>query len=250
LFAEARVPIDGYYASARNARSWSGSRTPMRWLRASVLSGARPVALRARAAAARARARGRGRDRRAPARRRVRPHGRRARGVSTRQIGSGGASPSSRKHSKCSGSRWLKAATAETSPPCSASARARYPYFVSLLRDLGFRARLHVTPQPADYFAEITRPGSRKQMGVCGWAPDYMSASTVLAPMFACPARGDTRVLNVSHVCSARLDAASAGHVRPPRRTLRRRGQPWIAASSTSRRPCPTSTPASRSSSR
>ena len=81
------------------------------------------------------------------------------------------------------------------------------PYFVSLLRDLGFRARLRVLPR-GDYFTEIMRRGSRKQMGVSGWIPDYMSASTMLDPTFACTARGDAQVENVSHVCDARLDAA------------------------------------------
>jgi peptide/nickel transport system substrate-binding protein len=82
------------------------------------------------------------------------------------------------------------------------------PYFVSLLRKLGFHARLHVFPSGVDYYAEIQQPGSRKQMGVFGWAPDYMSASTVLAPTFGCTARGDPKLNNVSHVCDARLDAA------------------------------------------
>ena len=81
------------------------------------------------------------------------------------------------------------------------------PYFVSLLHDLGFRARLRVIPR-GEYFTEIMRGGSRKQMGVFGWRPDYMSASTMLDPTFACNARGDPQVENVSHVCDARLDAA------------------------------------------
>ncbi len=46
------------------------------------------------------------------------------------------------------------------------------------------------------------------QMGVGGWLPDYMSASSLLAPTFACAARGDATFANVSHVCDARLDAA------------------------------------------
>jgi peptide/nickel transport system substrate-binding protein len=81
------------------------------------------------------------------------------------------------------------------------------PYFVSLLRDLGFRARLRVIPR-GEYFTEVMRGGSRKQMGVFGWRPDYMSASTMLDPTFACTAHGDATVENVSHVCDARLNAA------------------------------------------
>ena len=82
------------------------------------------------------------------------------------------------------------------------------PYFVSLLRDLGFRARLRVTPADVDYFGEIGRPGSRKQMGVFGWAADYLSASILLDAPFACRARGDARTANVSHLCDTGLDAA------------------------------------------
>ena len=82
------------------------------------------------------------------------------------------------------------------------------PYFVSLLNDLGFRARLRVFPAGVDYFGEVMRPDSRKQMGIFGWAADYMSASTLLDPLFACTARGDPTVENVSRVCTPRLEAA------------------------------------------
>ena len=79
------------------------------------------------------------------------------------------------------------------------------PYFVSLLRDLGFHARLRVPP---DYFAVISRPGSRAQMGLVPWAPDYLSASIMLDPTFGCAERRDTRLDNFSHLCDAGLDAA------------------------------------------
>ena len=82
-------------------------------------------------------------------------------------------------------------------------------YFVSLLRDLGFRARLRVTPDFDDYFARHRRGTARAcRWGSAGWLPDYMSASTLLDPTFACAARGDRDVDNVSHVCDAGLDAA------------------------------------------
>jgi peptide/nickel transport system substrate-binding protein len=81
------------------------------------------------------------------------------------------------------------------------------PYFVSLLHDLGFHARLHVFPAGSDYFAEVQRRDARKQMGVYGWGPDYMSPSSLLDPTFGCTARGDPKPNNVSHVCDARLQA-------------------------------------------
>jgi len=82
------------------------------------------------------------------------------------------------------------------------------PYFVSLLHDLGFRARLHVFPVLTDYFAEVQRRDSRLQMGWYGWGPDYMSASTMLEPTFGCTARGEPGPHNASRVCDARLGAA------------------------------------------
>ena len=45
-------------------------------------------------------------------------------------------------------------------------------------------------------------------MGVYGWFADYLSASIMLDPTFACPARGDLLVDNLSRICAARLDAA------------------------------------------
>jgi len=81
-------------------------------------------------------------------------------------------------------------------------------YFVSLLRDLGFRARLHVTPDFDTYATEIDRRSSRWQMGIYYWGPDYMSASTLLEPTFGCTARGIPKRRNVARVCDARLAAA------------------------------------------
>jgi peptide/nickel transport system substrate-binding protein len=81
------------------------------------------------------------------------------------------------------------------------------PYFVSLLRALGFHARLRVTPS-AEYFERIGRHSSRLQIGVNGWLADYLSPSIMLDPVFACSARGDPRVENASQICAAGLHAA------------------------------------------
>jgi ABC-type transport system substrate-binding protein/DNA-binding SARP family transcriptional activator/DNA-binding beta-propeller fold protein YncE len=80
-------------------------------------------------------------------------------------------------------------------------------YFVSLLRDLGFRARLHAVGI-GEYFANTFRPESRAQMGFLGWGADYMSASTFIEPVFGCATRADPHGSNASHLCSARLTAA------------------------------------------
>jgi hypothetical protein len=81
------------------------------------------------------------------------------------------------------------------------------PYFVSLLQDLGFRARLHTVPD-VGYFPSIFRPDSRAQMGFVGWSADYMSTSTFIEPVFGCPTRADPHRSNASHLCSATLSAA------------------------------------------
>jgi ABC-type transport system substrate-binding protein len=80
-------------------------------------------------------------------------------------------------------------------------------YFVSLLRDLGFRARLHAVGI-GEYFANTFRPDSRAQMGFLGWGADYMSASTFIEPVFGCATRADPHGTNASHLCSPRLTAA------------------------------------------
>ena len=135
-------------------------------------------------------------------------------------------------------------------PGGAGAAPARY--FAPLLRDLGFRARLHVLPcgrrllrgRPA---ARLAQADGRGTAG----APDYLSASTLLAPDFGCTARHDPKLHE--RLARVRRTAGRGDRPRraqPPRRTPRRRGQPSIAASSTSPRPCLTSTRASSSSSR
>ena len=61
-------------------------------------------------------------------------------------------------------------------------APARRPYFVSLLHDLGFRARLRVSPPATDYFTVTRAARLAHADGVVGWLPDYMSASSLLEP--------------------------------------------------------------------
>jgi hypothetical protein len=75
------------------------------------------------------------------------------------------------------------------------------------------RARLRVIPPSVEYFTEIMRRRSRKQMGIFAWFADYMSASTLLDPFFACTTRGDATVANVSHQLLAAYDvSADAQH--------------------------------------
>jgi peptide/nickel transport system substrate-binding protein len=80
-------------------------------------------------------------------------------------------------------------------------------YFVSLLGDLGFRARTHVLGVD-DYFSNIYRPRSRVQMGWAGWGADYMIPSTFIEPLFGCATRADRHDSNVSRLCSERVMTA------------------------------------------
>jgi len=79
-------------------------------------------------------------------------------------------------------------------------------YFVRLLRDLGFRAGLHVRGD--DYFSSIYAPDSRAQIGFVGWGGDYISPSTFVEPNFGCSASGPNAE-NASRLCDGALAAAT-----------------------------------------
>jgi peptide/nickel transport system substrate-binding protein len=79
-------------------------------------------------------------------------------------------------------------------------------YFVHLLDDLGFRARLRVYgPDGPDYFTTVYDVGSRAQMGFVGWGADYISPSTFIQPNFSCSESGDQSAENASKLCDASL---------------------------------------------
>jgi peptide/nickel transport system substrate-binding protein len=71
-------------------------------------------------------------------------------------------------------------------------------YFVGVLKDLGFRASLHVAGSDSAYLAEIEAPGSTAQIGYSGWSADYLTASSFIQPNFACAP-------NPPHICDATL---------------------------------------------
>jgi peptide/nickel transport system substrate-binding protein len=51
---------------------------------------------------------------------------------------------------------------------------------VTLLDELGYRARLHVLPGAVDYFRYVADSRHRAQIGPMGWAPDYPAALSML----------------------------------------------------------------------
>jgi peptide/nickel transport system substrate-binding protein len=82
-------------------------------------------------------------------------------------------------------------------------------YFVSLLRELGFHARLRVLPI-GPYFARIQTPGSRDQMGFVGWAADFISPSSFIDGNFTCTPPHDPIDGNPSHLCNRGVTRAVA----------------------------------------
>ena len=88
-------------------------------------------------------------------------------------------------------------------------------YFVSLLRDLGFRARANVA-RADEYFEGIYRPGSRAQMGWAGWVADYLSAATFIEPLFGCPTRADRHAENTPPLLREGHDGDPARAVERP----------------------------------
>jgi YVTN family beta-propeller protein len=82
-------------------------------------------------------------------------------------------------------------------------------YFVSLLRELGFHARMRVLPiEP--YFERIQTPGSRDQMGFVGWAADFISPSSFIDGNFTCTPSRDPIDGNPSHLCNRGVTRAVA----------------------------------------
>jgi peptide/nickel transport system substrate-binding protein len=82
-------------------------------------------------------------------------------------------------------------------------------YFVSLLRELGFHARLRSLPiEP--YFTRILAPGSRDQMGFVGWGADFISPSGIIDGNFTCTPRQDPVDGNPSHLCDGGVTRAVA----------------------------------------
>ncbi len=113
-------------------------------------------------------------------------------------------------------------------------------YFVSLLRELGFHARMRVLPI-GPYFQRIETPGSRDQMGFVGWAADFISPSSFIDGNFTCTPPAAQYDGNPSHLCDRGVDPRGGARAGDRRRRRRRRpGRRPTAASSTSRPPCPT----------
>jgi YVTN family beta-propeller protein len=82
---------------------------------------------------------------------------------------------------------------------------------VSVLRSLGFRARLHVFPKAdaAAYFNHVTDSRSRVQSGFSAWASDFPSDAAFLRALFSCASfvpAAPQRTTNMSEFCDPAID--------------------------------------------
>jgi peptide/nickel transport system substrate-binding protein len=84
-------------------------------------------------------------------------------------------------------------------------------FMVSVLRSLGFRARLHVFPKPdpTAYFDHVNDSRSRIQVGFGAWFSDFPSVASFLRPLFLCasfvPAQ-PRATTNASQFCDPAID--------------------------------------------
>jgi YVTN family beta-propeller protein len=81
-------------------------------------------------------------------------------------------------------------------------------YFVSLLRQLGYRSSLRVFPEFGEYSAYVADSRNRAQIGPVGWFADTLAPSNFFQPLFTCasfvpksPANS-----NLFQYCDPRLD--------------------------------------------
>ena len=59
-------------------------------------------------------------------------------------------------------------------------------YMASLLRSIGYRAKLHLIGDVGKYFDAVTNSRTRAQMGYYGWGSDFPSESEFISPVFTC----------------------------------------------------------------
>jgi ABC-type transport system substrate-binding protein len=81
-------------------------------------------------------------------------------------------------------------------------------YFVSLLRQLGYRTSLRILEFPA-VLAYMADSRNRAQFGSAGWFADTLAASNFFQPLFTCAsfvAKSPTQS-NLFEYCNPRLDA-------------------------------------------
>jgi ABC-type oligopeptide transport system substrate-binding subunit len=81
-------------------------------------------------------------------------------------------------------------------------------YFVGLLRDLGYRARLKVATGQDGYFAATLDPARHVQVAFGGWSPDYPSESGFIVPTLSCGSKENSNVLFCDPAIERRMERA------------------------------------------
>jgi ABC-type oligopeptide transport system substrate-binding subunit len=86
------------------------------------------------------------------------------------------------------------------------------PYFVRLLRTLGYRTTLRVLPAGLPYYHKVDDSRTHAQIGPFFWLADYPSPASFLDPNFSCAGRepASPNSLNPSQLCSPALDRLTA----------------------------------------
>jgi peptide/nickel transport system substrate-binding protein len=92
--------------------------------------------------------------------------------------------------------------------PVGGGTSAQGAFMVSVLKSLGYRARLRLVP-PNKYFPGIMDSRLRMQAGFHGWASDYPSESGFLQRLFTCAdftRRSPERTSDPSEFCDRSID--------------------------------------------
>jgi peptide/nickel transport system substrate-binding protein len=102
-----------------------------------------------------------------------------------------------------------KGARIDLVAPSAPVARIIGRYYVQLLRQLGYRARLRIVPPTSDFLARFADSRNRTQLGPTGWFADRLVASNFFKPLFTCAAFVPKSPANSNffEYCNPMLDA-------------------------------------------
>jgi peptide/nickel transport system substrate-binding protein len=81
-------------------------------------------------------------------------------------------------------------------------------YTTSLLRELGFRARMRVSNDPVRHFDLVSNSRTRAQIFGVGWGPDFTAPSNFLDLLFSCESFVPNNPFNFNYaeLCDPRID--------------------------------------------
>jgi peptide/nickel transport system substrate-binding protein len=96
-----------------------------------------------------------------------------------------------------------------TSDPSAPFVSRLGPYFVGLLKSLGFRSSLDSTPSAETYFKNLFDTTVPIQIGASGWLADYLTASGFIEQQLSCQALipHSSQNSNAARFCDPAIDA-------------------------------------------